>query len=90
VDSLRTIHTRDLAARCEHRLFLTATPHNGHTESFTALMEMIDNRRFSRGADLDEEALRQVAVRRLKTELPELDFKARRVIPLPFEPDDAE
>lgn len=34
--------------------------------------------------------MRQVAVRRLKTELPELDFKARRVIPLPFEPDDAE
>ena len=90
VDSLRTIHTRELAARCEHRLFLTATPHNGHTESFTALMEMIDDRRFSRGADLDEQALRQVAVRRLKTELPELDFKPRLVKPLPFQPDDAE
>lgn len=90
VDSLRTIHTRELAARCEHRLFLTATPHNGHTESFTALMEMIDDRRFSRGADLDEQALRQVAVRRLKTELPELDFKPRLVKPLPFQPDDSE
>lgn len=90
VDSLRTIHTRELARRCEHRLFLTATPHSGHTESFTALMEMIDDRRFSRGADLDEQALRQVAVRRLKTELPELHFKARRVQPLPFEPDEAE
>ena len=32
----------------------SATPHNGHPESFTALMEMIDPRRFTRGALLDE------------------------------------
>ena len=57
VDSQRTIATRDLAKVCEHRLFLSATPHNGHSESFTALLKMIDNRRFSRGATLDEKAL---------------------------------
>ena len=50
VDSQRTVATRELAERCEHRLFLSATPHNGHSESFTALLEMIDDRRFSRGA----------------------------------------
>ena len=55
VDSQRTIATRELAERCEHRLFLSATPHNGHSESFTALLEMIDGRRFSRGAMLDDQ-----------------------------------
>ena len=42
VDSQRTIATRVLAEHCEHRLFLSATPHNGYSESFTALLEMID------------------------------------------------
>ena len=49
--------------------FLSATPHNGHSESFTALMEMIDPRRFSRGAKLDPDALNDVTVRRLKSQL---------------------
>ena len=49
VDTQRTIAVRQLAEKCEHRLFLSATPHNGHPESFTALMEMIDPRRFARG-----------------------------------------
>lgn len=86
VDSQRTIATRALAERCEHRLFLSATPHNGHSESFTALLEMIDNRRFQRGATMDPEALRQVTVRRLKTDIPEKNFARRRVETIPFEP----
>lgn len=90
VDSLRTIHTRELAERCEHRLFLSATPHNGHTESFTALLEMIDNRRFSRGADLDEDALRDVTVRRLKGEITSKNFKTRSIEVLPFTPSEDE
>ena len=49
VDSLRTIATGELAKRCEHRLFLSATPHNGHPESFTALL---GGWCFSRGGDL--------------------------------------
>jgi superfamily II DNA or RNA helicase len=86
IDSQRTIATRELAARCEHRLFLSATPHNGYTESFTALLEMIDGRRFTRGAILDEQALREVAVRRLKTEITDMEFKARKLRTLPFDP----
>lgn len=86
VDSQRTIATRELAARCEHRLFLSATPHNGYTESFTALLEMIDSRRFSRGALLDEQALREVAVRRLKTEITGMGFKQRQLRTLSFTP----
>ena len=33
----------------ENRIFLTATPHNGYTQSFTALLELLDPLRFSRG-----------------------------------------
>ncbi len=90
VDSQRTIAVRRLAELCEHRLFLSATPHNGYSESFTALLEMIDPQRFARGADLDEEALKQVAVRRLKRDLPEGDFMLREVRSLVFEPSDDE
>ncbi|MFG2648950.1 DISARM system SNF2-like helicase DrmD [Streptomyces sp. NPDC048436] len=86
VDSKRTIATTKLAEACEHRLFLSATPHNGYSESFTALLEMIDGRRFTRGASIDEKALREVGVRRLKSELPEKGFKARKLESLVFDP----
>ena len=87
VDSDRTIATRALAERCEHRLFLSATPHNGYSESFTALMEMIDGRRFKRGASLDERALRDIAVRRLKADLrEEKGFRPRELKTLAFTP----
>ncbi|MGA5644392.1 DISARM system SNF2-like helicase DrmD [Microbacterium sp. NPDC088796] len=86
IDSQRTVAVRRLAEACEHRLFLSATPHNGYTESFTALLEMIDQQRFARGADLDEQALREVAVRRLKRDLPNKGFLPRKVQTLAFEP----
>lgn len=76
VDTQRTVAVRQLAERCEHRLFLSATPHNGHLESFTALLEMIDPRRFARGANLDSTALKDVTVRRLKTDLAGKGFKS--------------
>jgi len=90
VDTQRTIAVRQLADRCEHRLFLSATPHNGHPESFTALMEMIDPRRFARGASLDIQALKDVTVRRLKRDLPAKGFKPRQVHTLPFMPSNDE
>ncbi len=90
VDTQRTVAVRQLAEKCEHRLFLSATPHNGHPESFTALMEMIDPRRFARGADLDSTALKDVTVRRLKTDLTGKGFKKRKVSMIPFEPADDE
>ena len=90
VDTQRTVAVRQLADKCEHRLFLSATPHNGHPESFTALMEMIDPRRFSRGALLDSKALKDVTVRRLKTDLASKGFKKRQVHMLPFTPSDSE
>jgi superfamily II DNA or RNA helicase len=90
VDTQRTIAVRQLAEKCEHRLFLSATPHNGHPESFTALMEMIDPRRFARGANLDSAALKDVTVRRLKTDLTGKSFKKRKVNTIDFKPSDHE
>lgn len=90
VDTQRTLAVRQLAEKCEHRLFLSATPHNGHPESFTALMEMIDPRRFARGANLDSTALKDVTVRRLKTDLAGKGFKKRKVSVIPFGPFDDE
>lgn len=90
VDTQRTVAVRQLAEKCEHRLFLSATPHNGHPESFTALMEMIDPRRFARGANLDSSALKDVTVRRLKTDLTGKGFKKRLVSMIPFDPADDE
>jgi superfamily II DNA or RNA helicase len=90
VDTQRTVAVRQLADKCEHRLFLSATPHNGHPESFTALMEMIDPRRFARGANLDATALKDVTVRRLKTDLKGKGFKKRKVNTLDIAPTDSE
>ncbi len=56
----------------EHRLFLTATPHNGHTRSFSGLLEALDPVRFTRKSELDDEDRRRVGeavIRRLKSEI---------------------
>lgn len=92
VDTQRTVAVRQLAEMCEHRLFLSATPHNGYTESFSALLEMIDSRRFSRGALIDPKALKDVTVRRLKRDLVGKGFKDRVVDTIDFapEPDEEE
>ena len=93
VDTQRTFAVRELARRCENRLFLTATPHNGYTESFTALLEMIDDRRFVRGAIVDQKSLSEVVVRRLKKDLTEAGvrkFPSRKVIAIPFTPSEEE
>jgi hypothetical protein len=56
----------------ENRLFLTATPHNGHTRSFTGLLELLDPVRFTRTDELrpaERERVKQVVLRRLKREI---------------------
>ncbi|WP_445518329.1 DISARM system SNF2-like helicase DrmD [Streptomyces sp. NEAU-174] len=70
VDSQRTKAIRALAPHCEHRLFLSATPHNGFLNSFTSLLELLDDHRFARGVKPSQEQLKRVMVRRLKSELP--------------------
>ena len=72
IDSQITQAMRELAARFEHRLFLSATPHNGHSNSFSALLEILDPQRFIRGVPVAEENLKEVVVRRLKEDLREI------------------
>jgi SNF2 family DNA or RNA helicase len=68
-DSQRTQALREIVPHVEHKLFLTATPHNGYPESFTALLELLDNQRFARGVKPDPLQLGAVMVRRLKSEI---------------------
>lgn len=69
LESQRTRLIRTISPHFQHRLFLTATPHNGYTESFTSLLELLDDQRFSRNILPDEKQLSQVMIRRLKTDL---------------------
>ncbi|MCY3780045.1 MAG: DISARM system SNF2-like helicase DrmD [Chloroflexi bacterium] len=68
-ESLRAQVIKTLAPHFEHKLFLSATPHNGYQESFTALLALLDNQRFARGVLPDETQRRTVMVRRLKSEI---------------------
>ena len=69
IDSHITRAIRDLAPRFEHRLFLSATPHNGHSNSFSALLEILDPQRFCRGVKASKRMLDDIMVRRLKDDL---------------------
>ena len=69
IETRFTRAVRDLAERFEHRLFLSATPHNGHSNSFSTLLELLDPYRFTRGVPVRRRALDDVMVRRLKEDL---------------------
>jgi hypothetical protein len=82
IDSRITRAVRDLAPRFEHRLFLSATPHNGHSNSFSALLEVLDPQRFCRGVPVrGKKLLEAVMVRRLKEDVRAVQggFPERRV-----------
>ena len=53
LDSQRTQALRGIGTHFEHKLFLTATPHNGYKESFSALLELLDDQRFARSVAPD-------------------------------------
>ena len=82
IDSQITRSIRDLAPRFEHRLFLSATPHNGHSNSFSALLEILDPQRFCRGVSVTAKHRDDVIVRRLKEDIREIQggFPKRNVV----------
>jgi superfamily II DNA or RNA helicase len=70
IETRFTRAVRDLSGRFEHRLFLSATPHNGHSNSFSTLLELLDPYRFTRGVKVrGKSALEDVMVRRLKEDI---------------------
>jgi hypothetical protein len=72
----RTI--RDLAPRFDNRLFLSATPHNGHSNSFSALLEILDPVRFTRGVPVEgKKDLEAIMVRRLKRDLRQIGIEEK-------------
>lgn len=82
IDSQITRTIREIAPRFEHRLFLSATPHNGHSNSFSALLNLLDAQRFVPGVPVAPKNLRDVMVRRLKDDIRELEggFPKREVV----------
>jgi superfamily II DNA or RNA helicase len=79
----------------EHKLFLSATPHNGHTRCFTGLLEQLDPVRFTQTSEINasmQERIAQVVIRRLKREINQQDldngktprFGDRRLEPIPL------
>ena len=79
---------RDLGGRFEHRLFLSATPHNGHSNSFSTLLELLDPYRFTRGVPVrGKRALEDVMVRRIKEDIREVQggFPERVVQRVPID-----
>lgn len=72
---------RRLTPWFEHRLFLTATPHNGYTRCFSGLLEQLDPVRFTRTPNFTDKERRMVGdvlVRRLKSEINSQDKDACR------------
>ena len=80
LESQRTRLIRSLAPHFNHRLFLSATPHNGYQESFTSLLELLDDQRFARTVMPDEKQLHRIMVRRLKCDI--VDVNGKPVFPV--------
>ena len=77
VDSQRTRLIDWFGSYFEHRLFLTATPHNGHRQSFWALLSLLDRVRFpSRELEPTDADLERAMVRRLKHHVKQVDPSA--------------
>ncbi|NKZ02879.1 DISARM system SNF2-like helicase DrmD [Actinomadura latina] len=95
IDSQQTKLIRRLAQHFTHRLFLSATPHNGYQASFTALLEILDDQRFARGVKPDDSAVRDTVVRRLKSQIieggsPRFKERDAREIPVAYPDDERE
>jgi len=73
---------RAIAPWFEHKLFLSATPHNGHTRCFSGLLEQLDPVRFTQTSDFTtgmQQRIQEVVIRRLKREINALDEQEGRI-----------
>jgi hypothetical protein len=63
---------RRIAPQFEHKVFATATPHNGRTRCFSGILEILDPARFSQTSEFtssERARVQEVVVRRLKSEI---------------------
>ena len=70
--SQRTRMLREIRFLFEHRIFASATPHNGKTVCFTGLLELLDPIRFQMTTEMDTKDrsnLGEVRIRRLKDDI---------------------
>ncbi|WP_243094640.1 helicase-related protein [Thermus thalpophilus] len=76
---------RELSRRVPHLLLLTATPHNGYTESFYSLLEHLDARGLGlfKGGSLDREAAKKHVVQRRRKDVEEWFRKEGKKSPFP-------
>jgi superfamily II DNA or RNA helicase len=89
---IRTQMMRRLTKWFEHRLFLTATPHDGYTSHFLGLLELLDPIRFIQKpnlSDTDRRHLDTIMSRRLKRDINQAStvdrFPDRRVNGVPVD-----
>jgi superfamily II DNA or RNA helicase len=71
----------EVARYFEHKIFLTATPHNGYSQCFTGLLEQLDPVRFTKKNDLtraEQDRVQEIVIRRLKKEIIETDEALNR------------
>ena len=76
--SQRTRMLRGIRFLFEHRIFASATPHNGKTVCFTGLLELLDPIRFQMAVEMDQKDkthLAEVRIRRLKEEINQQSFR---------------
>jgi len=77
----------EIAPYFEHKIFLSATPHNGHTRSFSGLLERLDPVRFSQTSEFkpaERQRIEDVVIRRLKSEINEVTTPKRFCERLPI------
>jgi superfamily II DNA or RNA helicase len=88
--SQRTKMLREIRFLFEHRVFASATPHNGKTVSFTGLLELLDPIRFQMTVDMDQQDranLAEVRIRRLKDDINKQSLRppfAEQLEPVPL------
>lgn len=90
-ESQLTAMLRQLSRWFEHRVFITATPHDGYSSSLTGLLEMLDPVQFRRTAlptDLERERMDKVIIR--QNRLPadcvgKRGDSSRTIIPIPVQ-----
>ena len=88
--SQRTKMLREIRFLFEHRIFASATPHNGKTVCFTGLLELLDPIRFQMTVDMndqDKANLNEVRIRRLKDDINKQSLRppfAEQLDPVPL------